>query len=791
MFELSIPPPRSSRIRRSWCALGAAALALPLVITPSAALAAVPNSVTAGAVDAIRNGNYLPDYQNEFIDAVNSDNIWAHDLMLSHEIGPRPPGSLEEAEAADYVQSHLDGLGFETTRESFQISNAQTYANVTPSRYTDEFASWQFKPASNGVFTGVGAPVSGDLYDLGATTDLTGLNLAGKIVLANWVADAPTRTALLESLKAANVAAVVFAGSNTNESLQSPGTLADTVSDMVVVGTALNQSTRMRALLSEGALSLGIETIKGSTQSANVVGVRPAANGDTEAPIVYIGAHIDSVVGSPGASDNGSGASIMLELARLFSEYSLDTEIRVGAWGAEETGIVGSRHHVNNIMTPEERERTIGAWNMDMAGTGYPGTESQPFGFWALTVDGAAIADNPVLSYADEVSQLTGRGGLQTGKVGRSDHQYFHDAGIPAVVFSWMYWAGGTNIILEPAYHRTTDTLEYVSQERMGIAAEVLGGSAFRASLNEIEVEVTDAEGDPLVSVPVAMSCDGEEGWRAAGTTDVNGTLSTLAPHATCDFTAIIGELRGVTAGVDIAGDQNVGIKLTADAAPTVDVSSTSSPSENGWYTTAPVTVTLTGGDDFDANTVIEYSLDGVNWVTYTAPITLAEDGIVALLVRVTDDFGNVTQQAVEFAIDTVVPELSVAQAPGQRGQVSVTANDATSGIARVEYRVGADGAWQPFGGNAKARAAAQASQLELPDSAVTVAFRAVDVAGNVSGTQTVSFAAITGSTGATGGASMAATGGAEMGVTALAALALLLAGGGLVAHRVRRKVRA
>lgn len=789
MLESSIPPPKTSRSKRTWCALGAVALGLPLVFTPSVAFAATAE-VTPGAVEAIRDGVYLPDYQNEFIDLVNSDNIWAHDVKLSHEIGPRPPGSLEEAEAANYVEALLAELGFETSRDTFTFSRAQTYANVTPSRTTEGYASWQFKPAANGVFTGVGAPVGGDVYDLGATTDLTGLTLAGKVVLANWVSNSADRTALLSGLKGAGVAAVVFAGSNANESHQSPGNLSPDLTDMVVVGTALNQANRMRALLADGPLSLQIETITGSTQSENVIGVRPAANGDPEAPIVYIGAHIDSVVGSPGASDNGSGVSIMLELARILSQYSLDTEIRVGAWGAEEVGIIGSQYHVNSVMTAEERARTIGAWNMDMAGTGYPGTESQPFGFWALTVDGAAIADNPVLSYANEVSQLTGRGGLQTGQVGRSDHQYFHDAGIPAVVFSWMYWAGGTNIILEPAYHRTNDTLEFVSQERMGIAAEVLGGSAFRAAMNEVDVQVTDAAGTPLAAVPVAMSCDTDEGWREAGETDEGGYLVTHVPHATCDFVALTDDARGVVADVEIAGDELVEIELGADAAPLVELSAAPTANAQGWFTSAPVAVTITATDDYDANPRVEYSFDGDTWSEYSEPVNLADDGVATLFVRVTDDFGNVTSGSEEFAVDTVNPTLAVAPVTGKRGAVTVDAQDATSGVALVEYRIGGTDDWQVLEGNSMARAA-QTAELQLPDTAVRVEFRATDAAGNVSDAATVSFAALSGSRGGTGGGTVANTGAESPVAPALAALMLVIAGGGIVAYRALRRVRA
>lgn len=417
----------------------------------------------------------------------------------------------------------FEEAGFEVELETFQ-ARTQSYADVVPSRYTDEYASWQFRPADSGRFTGPDAPVVGDLVDVGDGSDLADADLTGKIALANWVANAAGRNALLTGLNDVGAAAIVLTRTDCPERLSRIAALSVELTDAVIVTAATNHGEQMRALLEDGWISLSIATKQSRDTSTNVIGTRPAANSAEDVPIVYIGARIDSVVGSPGASDNGSGASIKLELARIIGQYSLAVEVRLGVWGAEEIGIVGSRHHVITLRE-DEIDRTIGAGKMDMAGISHEGTEAQPFGFWALTVDGAIADENNLLSYANRVSNDIGDGDLNIGRVGRSDHQYFHDAGIDAAVFSWMYWAGGTNIILEPAYHQTIDTLEFVSAERMGYAAQVLGSSAFLAALNEVSVDVLDENGDPAAEVQVAMSCGDGEGWREVGTTGVEINL--------------------------------------------------------------------------------------------------------------------------------------------------------------------------------------------------------------------------------------------------------------------------
>lgn len=59
--------------------------------------------------------------------------------------------------------------------------------------------------------------------------------------------------------------------------------------------------------------------------------------GSTDADeMILIGAHYDSVMGSPGANDNGSGVAALLELSSLFSEISPAITVRFVAFVNEE-----------------------------------------------------------------------------------------------------------------------------------------------------------------------------------------------------------------------------------------------------------------------------------------------------------------------------------------------------------------------------------------------------------------------------------------------------------------------
>ncbi|SJM49305.1 M28 family peptidase [Gulosibacter sp. 10] len=568
-MDQHIPPaPRAfartrSRLRGGAVALAAATLAVPFALGSGLPAAAAPED----GLEAIEAGDLLPGYQDEFLALPDGESVFAHVEHLAVDIGPRVAGTEAEDEAIAYVEGLLEEYGFDTYIETFE-ARPGSFADVVPSRDDVEgHGSWQFAPATNSLFTGPDAPVTAPVVDVADGSALEDRPLEGAFVLVDWVADADARAALIGAIAEHDPAGIILTATAANAPIPRIGAAPAGTEDLIVAAAGDYQGDRIRALLETGPLDLAITTDTGGATSSNVIGVRPAVGDeDGTAPIVYIGAHIDSVVGSPGASDNASGVGVMLQIAELIGRYPLDVEIRVGAWGAEEQGIVGSAHHAAQL-TQDEIDRTIGAWNFDMAGTSYPGTADRPTDFYGLSVN-PDNEDNAVLDLTGQITEYTGHGPLNRGYVGRSDHQSFHDVGIDAAVFSWMYWSPETSIVLEPTYHNPSDTIDFISSDRLGTAAQFVGGSVFLAALNEVEVSVLDESGAAAAEVPVAMSCEGDEGWRDAGTTGPDGALTTGAPHVECDFAALADDGAAASAeAVQIAGDTSVTLEL-AQAAP-------------------------------------------------------------------------------------------------------------------------------------------------------------------------------------------------------------------------------
>ncbi|MGH2846928.1 MAG: M20/M25/M40 family metallo-hydrolase, partial [Thermoleophilaceae bacterium] len=83
--------------------------------------------------------------------------------------------------------------------------------------------------------------------------------------------------------------------------------------------------------------------------------------------VAMAGAHLDSVPAGPGINDNGSGVAALLESAGALGPRP-PGRVRLAFWGAEELGLVGSRHYVRSLSRAERGE-LAGYLNFDMVGS--------------------------------------------------------------------------------------------------------------------------------------------------------------------------------------------------------------------------------------------------------------------------------------------------------------------------------------------------------------------------------------------------------------------------------------
>ncbi|MBV8827713.1 MAG: M20/M25/M40 family metallo-hydrolase [Acidobacteriaceae bacterium] len=81
-------------------------------------------------------------------------------------------------------------------------------------------------------------------------------------------------------------------------------------------------------------------------EPANIIAEIPGQKTPDE--VVMVGAHFDSWHMATGATDNGAGSAVMMEVMRILKtlHLSLDRTVRIGLWSGEEQGHFGSREYV-------------------------------------------------------------------------------------------------------------------------------------------------------------------------------------------------------------------------------------------------------------------------------------------------------------------------------------------------------------------------------------------------------------------------------------------------------------
>ncbi|MBM7714908.1 hypothetical protein JOC94_001880 [Bacillus thermophilus] len=223
--------------------------------------------------------------------------------------------------------------------------------------------------------------------------------------------------------------------------------------------------------------------IRGGQKSQNVIAVNKP-KGISNPELVYVTAHYDSVSRSPGANDNGSGTSTMLELARAMKHLETTKEIRFVAFGAEEIGLVGSRYYVGQLPAGDI-ERSIANFNLDMVGTKYESASQ----LHVNTVDGNSNLVWESVKAASEQLEID-EGILNLYQFSRSDHVPFHEAGIDAALFIWM--VPGT-AGLEPWYHTPDDKIENISPERVQLVGNVIQSAVTELITQKQAIEKTKA----------------------------------------------------------------------------------------------------------------------------------------------------------------------------------------------------------------------------------------------------------------------------------------------------------
>ena len=233
-----------------------------------------------------------------------------------------------------------------------------------------------------------------------------------------------------------------------------------------VLGVPTEVGLRLAAAAQEAngtTVHLKIEAETGTRSTHNVIAERDTMSGS----FVVVGAHLDSVSEGPGMNDNASGSAAVLEAAlRLAGEPATGIPIRFAFWGAEERGLLGSRHHLS--VLPEEERRRIGLYiNLDMVGSPNFGrfiqhTSENTSGLVASTVESLNRSfGRHGLPVEERTSRSRGFGSDDASFVARDIPTVglFAGAGGTKSEAQAQRFGGTAGQPFDPCYHKACDTV--------------------------------------------------------------------------------------------------------------------------------------------------------------------------------------------------------------------------------------------------------------------------------------------------------------------------------------------
>jgi Zn-dependent M28 family amino/carboxypeptidase len=253
------------------------------------------------------------------------------------------------------------------------------------------------------------------------------------------------------------------------------GGIRSTLTELVGTRVTADERAHARALLAKRLRDAGLAVAEEPFGDGGVNLIGTIEGRDPKRDAILLSAHYDTVPGSPGADDDGSGVTAVVEAARVLAKARLDAPVEVALFDLEELGLVGSAHHVTTTR------RIAAGFNLDMVGYScttpgcqvvFPDIENclDSEGARDIGVGVAAVADAQSGALLDTFvrarDELVPQLYLGTGRLAghgeclddtrRSDHAPYWDAGTPVVFLT------DTANFRNPNYHQPSDRLESV-----------------------------------------------------------------------------------------------------------------------------------------------------------------------------------------------------------------------------------------------------------------------------------------------------------------------------------------
>ncbi len=502
----------------------AAAAAVALIATVAAPASAAPNTIT------VRN----------LTDAVTPDGVLNHmealQAIADANGGDRAAGRPGYRASVDYVVAQLRGAGYAPAVQEFTFPYTEENSKLirlspNPRTFENEvdFLRNRFDTGvPEGTATGPLVNVDLVLNPSGpANTSTSGCDAA------DWAGFPAGAVALVQrgtcgfnvkvlNAQAAGASAVIVMnegqpGRTGLVGMIGPATGLTIPAIFTTFDAGLNLATTPNS-----TVTVTVDFTAENRQAYNVLAETAGGNPDN---VVMAGAHLDSVQRGAGINDNGSGSAALLETAIRMARAKPANKVRFAWWGAEESGLLGSRFYVANLS--EDAADDIALYlNFDMIAS-----PNYTFGIYDGDNSGGTAAPGFIPPGSAEIEDqferfFTARGEpfKDTEFSGRSDYGPFIAIGIPAgglftgaevpkTAAEAAIFGGVAGAQLDPCYHQFCDNLRGDGHNAALFAAlaedyELVGN---------VNVDALDVNSDAIAATVLTFAYDSSSVNAVAG----------------------------------------------------------------------------------------------------------------------------------------------------------------------------------------------------------------------------------------------------------------------------------
>ncbi|WP_411109356.1 M28 family metallopeptidase [Streptomyces sp. c-19] len=473
--------------RRAAAILAAAALATPLVLSSPATAGQDP--AAAPARDAARLAKKL-------VRETSAQDAYKHlqkfQAISDSAGGNRAAGTLGHDASAAYVYTQLKKAGYDVSYEKFDFIYTETLTEkasvvgTTPQPLDIRAMTYTTSTPVGGITAALAAvPVDADGTTGCEPGDYASGTFTGKIAL---IKRGGCSFAIKQQQAAAAGAAAAVIYNNVTGVLS--GTLSEPGAGKIPTGgISQAEGDRLAADLANGPVSLDLE-IRQLQEKRVTNNVIAETKGGNAANTVMLGSHLDSVTAGPGINDNGSGSAGLLQAALELaqSKDKVRNKVRFAWWSAEEVGLLGSKHYVNNLTALDKKEIKL-YLNFDMIASPnyglfvYDGDNSDGVGA-DPGPEGSAQLERDITDFMDR------RGVPHEGTdfTGRSDYGPFIAVGIPSggtftgaegvkTAAQAAKYGGEAGVAYDVNYHAAGDDLSNVNMTAFDVNIDVIANA--------------------------------------------------------------------------------------------------------------------------------------------------------------------------------------------------------------------------------------------------------------------------------------------------------------------------